>query len=205
MSVLPNSQFPIPNSPLNPMLTAPRHISTAEMEEGLPEVLASPKDIGRLEAIVIRPVEDERLRLDSVQLTPEHGVDGDRWFSSFVPKSADDRPDLRAQVSLMNARFLRQIAGQDESLSLAGDNLIVDLDLSEQNLPAGTRLTIGPEVVIEVTELPHTGCEAFQRRYGAEARAFMNNKRGMALHLRGRYARILNAGTVALHDEIRKI
>ncbi len=104
----------------------------------------------------------------------------------------------------MNARFLRQIAGHDDAVPLAGDNLIVDLDLSEENLPPGSRLAIG-EVVVEVNDTPHTGCGKFQQRYGAEARAFMNNTRGMQLHLRGRYGSIVTGGTIAVGDAIRKL
>ena len=63
---------------------------------------------------------------------------------------------------------------------LAGDQLYLDLDLSHDNLPAGTRLTIGdPAVrgaVIEVTEPPHTGCAKFVERFGAEAMRFVNGR-----------------------------
>jgi MOSC domain-containing protein YiiM len=60
-------------------------------------------------------------------------------------------------------------------------------------------------VEIEITELPHTGCNAFAHRYGAEARTFINNERGRALHLRGRYARILSGGTIGVGDTVRKL
>ncbi|MEX0612606.1 MAG: MOSC domain-containing protein, partial [Pirellulales bacterium] len=101
---------------------------------------------------------------------------------------------------LMNVRFLRQIAGNEDTMCLAGDNLIVDLNLSEDNLPFGSRLAIGDEVVIEISELSHTGCTKLERRYGKEARAFMNNARGKSLRLRGRYARIVVGGTVRVGD-----
>ena len=42
---------------------------------------------------------------------------------------------------------MRQIALEEDSLCKAGDNLIVDFDLSEENLPAGSRLAIGNNVV----------------------------------------------------------
>lgn len=181
------------------MQTAPQHRSSAELEQGLAEVLASPQDFGRLEAIVIRPVEDSRRVVQVATLSPERGVEGDRWFS---PCADGTELDPRHQVSLMNWRILRQIAGDDDSICLAGDNLIVDLDLSEANLPTGSRLAIGASVEIEITELPHTGCNAFARRYGDEARAFINNDRGRELHLRGRYARILHGGTIGVGDEV---
>ena len=184
------------------MQTAPQYRSSAELEQGLSEVLASPRDVGTLEAIVIRPVEDARRVVQVASLSPERGVEGDRWFS---PGADGTELDPRHQVSLMNWRILRQIAGDEDSICLAGDNLIVDLDLSEANLPTGSRLTIGASVEIEITELPHTGCNAFARRYGDEARAFINNDRGRELHLRGRYARIITGGSITIGDAVRKL
>jgi MOSC domain-containing protein YiiM len=184
------------------MQTAPQHRSAAELEQGLAEVLASPSDIGTLEAIVIRPVEDARRVVQVATLSPEWGVEGDRWFS---PAADGQELDPRHQVSLMNWRILRQIAGDDDSICLAGDNLIVDLDLSEANLPPGSRLAIGANVEIEITELPHSGCNAFAHRYGAEARAFINNDRGRELHLRGRYGRVITGGSIGVGDAVRKL
>lgn len=185
------------------MHTQPQQLSALELEQGLTEVLASPRDDGRLQSIFVRPATNERCELQTAVITPERGIDGDRWVNdSFYHKKGESDP--RCQVSLMNARFLRQIAGDDESQCLAGDNLIVDLDLSEDNLPAGTQLAIGRDVVVEITDLAHTGCGKFQNRYGKEAREFANNKRGTELHLRGRYARIITGGTIKVGDTVSK-
>jgi MOSC domain len=187
------------------MHTAPNHLSAVELERGFPEVLASPQDTGRLEAIVVRPATGERQRPTSAVLTPETGIDGDRWVTDSYYKLEDGRSDPRSQLSLMNARFLRQIAGDDDAMCLSGDNLIVDLDLSDANLPPGSRLTIGDAVVVELTDKPHTGCTKFASRYGDEARAFANDKSRKAIHLRGRYARTITEGTIAVGDVVRKL
>jgi MOSC domain-containing protein YiiM len=180
------------------MLTAPRHLSTAELERGLPDVLSSPQEAGQLVAIVVRPAANQRRVVTSAHVSPAGGIEGDRW--------AQENPaDPNGQVSLMNARFLRQIAGHEDAVPLAGDNLIVDLDLSEVNLPPGSRLAIGPDVVVLVNGEPHTGCGKFQARYGADARAFMNNARGTQLHLRGRYGRIVTGGSITAGDAVRKL
>jgi len=182
-----------------------QHATELELEQALPEVLASPSDAGRLEAIFVRPAWNERRTLTSASLTLDGGIDGDRWVDDSFYKLEDGRSDPRCQISLMNSRFLRQIASSDDTMCLAGDNLILDFDLSAANLPAGSRLAIGASVVIELSDLPHTGCSKLESRYGRDARTFMNNKRGKALHLRGRYGFVVSGGTIALGDQVRKI
>jgi hypothetical protein len=182
-----------------------QHLTSVEMEQGLPEVCASPADEGRLESIVIRPAENERRTLATARLTRDGGVDGDRWITDSYYRLKDGSSDPCCQVSLMNSRFLRQIAGSEDGICLAGDNLIVDLDLREANLPAGSRLAVGDEVVLEISSKSHTGCGKFAGRYGSEARSFANNARGKSLHLRGLYASIVCGGTINVGDTVRKL
>jgi len=159
-------------------------------------VRASPKDNGVLKLIVLRlPNEQRRTPVQAV-LSSAGGVEGDRW-------NLKPNPNPLSQVSVMNARFLEAIAGDAERMNLAGDNLIVDLDLHENNLPAGTRLRVG-EAVIEVTDLPHTPCAKFERRYGKAARDLADTPEGLALRLRGLLARVVREGEVRLGDAVAK-
>src|SRR5882672_6124270 len=96
----------------NSMKTAPQFLSSSELEAGLAEVLSSPRDIGRLEVIVVRPRSNERCCLTTAKLTPEQGIEGDRWIAEQSAPEIGE-PDWRSQVSLMNSRILRQIAGHD--------------------------------------------------------------------------------------------
>jgi len=173
------------------------YLSTTEIEARLEDVLASPRDGGRLEAIVARPGTDLRELRAAARLSPEGGMEGDRWLA------AGESPEQ--QVSLMNARLLRYLAGDDEErMALAGDNLVVDLDLGAENLPAGQRLRIG-DAILEMTDAPHTGCNKFVARFGRDAARFVNAAERRSLHLRGRYARIVRAGTVRVGDSVAKV
>ena len=81
---------------------------------------------------------------------------GDNWLERGSRSTADISAELDAQLNIMNSHCARLVAGTDDRVPLAGDQLLVDLDLSPDDLPAGTRLQIGT-VVIEVTARPHTG------------------------------------------------
>jgi MOSC domain-containing protein YiiM len=173
------------------------YLSTDEIEARLEEVLASPRDGGQLAAIVARPGTDLRELRAQAHLSPEGGMEGDRWLA------AGESPEQ--QISLMNARLLRYLAGDDEErMALAGDNLVLDLDLGAGNMPAGQRLRIG-DAVLEMTNAPHTGCGKFAARFGPDAARFVNAAERRALHLRGRYARIVQAGTVRVGDRVEKV
>lgn len=179
------------------------HLTTEQLQAGLARVLESPADGGRLAAIYVRPSKRERAACRRVALSPDTGIEGDNWLSENWLFLDDGRPDPRNQVSLMNARLLELLSGEPERMALAGDNLIVDLDLSDENLPAGTRLAVG-EAVLEISDVPHNGCKSFQQRYGADAVKFVNSREGKRLHLRGRYARVLHGGIAEVGNAVRK-
>jgi MOSC domain-containing protein YiiM len=180
-----------------------RHLALTELEDGLPEIRQSPKDRGRVKAIVIRPETDARESLQQCELSPELGVHGDNWANGCSMSLPDGRPHPDVQVTLMNARALALIAQEEARWPLAGDNLIVDLDLSADNLPPGTRLGIG-SALLEITEVPHKGCRRFAARFGVDATRFVNSREGLRLHLRGIYARIVERGVVAVGDLVEK-
>src|SRR3546814_18740571 len=93
------------------------------------------------------------------------------------------------QLNIMGIRVARLLAVTPDRIPLAGDQLYVDLDLSVDALPAGTRLAIG-SAVIEVTDEPHTGCAKFTDRFGLEAPRFVNSPVGQGLRLRGATPRV---------------
>ena len=184
--------------------TTIQHLTTEQIETGLSTVRQSPKDHGVLRAIVIRPTVNERVSLKQAELSPEGGIHGDAWANGCWMSLPDGRPHPDVQISITNARFMDLIAQDESRWPLAGDNLYVDLDLSDENLRPGQRLAIGG-VILELTAVPHNGCKKYAQRYGEDAVRFVNTPVGKSLHLRGIYARVVQAGTVAVGDTITKI
>src|SRR5262249_29110665 len=137
-----------------------RHRTTAELLAGVAEVRRSPTDGGVVELIVRRPDRDAREILEEAELDLLEGLVGDDWRTRGSRDTADGSADGQRQLGLVNARAIALIAGERPRWALAGDQLYVDLDLSEANLPPGCRLRVGTAVV-EITGAPHTGCQKF--------------------------------------------
>jgi hypothetical protein len=129
------------------------------------------------------------------------GLVGDSWLERGSRSSADGRAIPDMQLNIMNTRCARLVAGGEERIPLAGDQLYLDLDLTPDNLPPGTRLRIG-EAVVEVTATPHTGCAKFARRFGLAAHRWINGRVGRALRLRGICARVVEPGTITTGDAV---
>jgi hypothetical protein len=185
-------------------MTTDYHFSEAKLAAGLSQVSQSPADGRTLVQIVVRPDKELRELPQSCTVTPKAGIPADRWARYCTHRLPDGRPNPETQLTLMNSRCLALVAGSRERWPLAGDNLIVDLDLSEDNLPTGQRLKIG-EALLEITAKPHTGCAKFSNRFGAEALKFVNSPDRKALRLRGVHAQVLQAGCITVGDRIEKL
>ena len=180
------------------------HLAAARLEDGLDHVRNSPTDVGRVELIVRRPAVDEREVLDEGILDLADGLVGDSWRVRGSSRTADGSAHPDMQLNVINARLSSLVAVDPDRRVLAGDQLHLDLDLSHANLPPGTRLALG-SAVIEVTEIPHSGCAKFRARFGAEALRFVNSPTGRELRLRGLNAKVVVAGTVRQGDDVRKL
>ena len=180
------------------------HLTRAELQAGLPHILASPQDDGTLEIIVIRPGSGLREEVQSCDISAAGGVHGDHWAKGCWLSTDDGEPHPDVQICIMNARCIAHIAGARERWALAGDNLLIDFDISPENLPPGQRLRIGT-AVIEITAVKHAACGDFAKRYGKSAAVFVNARKGSALRLRGVYARVVEDGRVTAGDRIVKV
>jgi hypothetical protein len=146
----------------------------------------------------------ERELLQRGDLNLAEGLEGDTWRVRKSTRTRDGSPHPGMQLNIMNARAAALVAQDAARWALAGDQLFVDLDLSAENLPAGTLLAIG-SAVIEVTDQPHTGCGKFVERFGVDAMKFVNSPVGRDLHLRGINARVVVPGGITVGDRVRKV
>ncbi len=181
-----------------------QHLSGDELEAGVAHVRAAPHDEGALAMIVRRPAENTREVVTAGMLDLAAGLVGDNWQARGSRSTADGAAHPEMQLNLMNARVAALLARTAGRWALAGDQLYVDFDLSEENLPAGTRLAIG-EAVIEITAVPHTGCAKFMHRFGAPALKFVNSPTGKAQRWRGVNAKIVTPGAIRTGDAVRKV
>ena len=180
------------------------HRTAPELEAGLANVEAAPRDEGVLRLIVRRPGKRQREILDVGELDATVGLVGDDWARR--PGMGSDLPSPYSQVTVMNARYAELIAGGPgpDAWAQAGDQLYLDLDISQANLPAGARLGIG-SAILEVQPQAHTGCVAFSERFGSEALRLANSERGRALRLRGANTVVVQSGIVRVGDVARKL
>lgn len=181
------------------------HLDLAALEAGLDVIRQAPKDNGRIELICRRPDTGQRELLDEALLDIEQGLVGDHWLTRGSSSTEDGSAHPLMQLTLMNVRSASLIAVTPERRQLAGDQFFVDLDLSLNNLPPGTRLTLGHEAAVEITEIPHRGCGKFLSRFGVDAMKFVNSDVGRELNLRGVNARIIQGGVVRPGDPVAKV
>jgi hypothetical protein len=179
--------------------------STAALEAGLDHLRAAPVGIGTLDLLVIRPEAGARDLLGEGMLDEAAGLVGDNWRSRATSRAVAEGRHLDAMVTVMSSRMARLLADSDEVRALAGDQLYVDLDISHDSLPAGSRLAVGDDAVLEVTAKPHAGCRKFRARFGEDAVAFVNGEEGSRLRLRGLNGRVVRGGVVRVGDVVRRI
>lgn len=175
---------------------AARRLPLAELEAGLGALVPAPVSRGRVRLLVARGRHGARSEPGRARLSVDAGLEGDRWSSSPAR-------ELDSQVTVMRHDVAGLIAA-GQPLSLFGDNVLVDLDLSAENLPPGSRLRVG-SCLVEVTPEPHTGCAKFAERFGRDALRLVSHRQWRGLNLRGIHWRVIEGGEVAVGDTVEVI
>jgi len=149
---------------------------------------------GLVRLICVRTGGGEHETPSRVSVTVAGGVEGDRWVR-------DPERDVGRQVTLMSARVAALIASDVAPLHTAGDNFLVDLDLSTEALPVGTRLRLGT-AELEISGVPHRGCRKYAARFGHDALKWANHGTTRDRRLRGVNCTVIADGAVAIGDEV---
>jgi hypothetical protein len=196
-------------SAVNARTPALPYRTTADLEARLEDLRGAPADLGTVRLVVRRPGPGVREILEVGELTQADGLVGDTWLQRSTSRSVAAGRHFDAQVNVMSARMVGLLADTADEQAYAGDQLFLDLDLSQVNLPAGSQLAFGAPgaggAVIEVSVKPHNGCAKFTARYGEDAMRFVNSQTGKALRLRGFNARVVQSGTVRPGDVVRVV
>ena len=179
--------------PYGPRGDSERHLSLVALRAGLQALPPDPVNRGTVGAIARRLVDGSRESLREARFSVAEGLVGDGW-ARRPPR------DPEAQVAVMR-RAVAELIGNGQPLGLSGDNLYVDLDISADNLPAGTRLRVG-EALVEVTPKPHNGCAKFHARFGDDALRFVQAPATRHLNLRGIFWRVIEEGRITAGAEI---
>ncbi|MCY3911825.1 MAG: MOSC domain-containing protein [Chloroflexi bacterium] len=180
------------------------HRTGEELEAGLDHIRESPADGGPVRMIVRRPEVDAREVIAEGELDVATGLVGDGWKDRGSTVTPTGGPNIAAQVTIINSRLLNLLAQSEERWPLAGDQLVIDIDMSEENLPPGSQLSIG-SAVIEISKEPHTGCAKFAARFGHDALRFISTPLGRQMRMRGINTRVVQSGTVRVGDVATKI
>ena len=187
--------MPVTPTEVRGLVDPERRPTIDELEAGLDRVRQSPVDRGPLRMIVRRPDVDQREVAAEGLLDVGAGLVGDSWQARGSTRTPDGGPNPAAQVTVINARVIALLAQSEERWPLAGDQLVIDIDLSAENLPPGARLALGA-AVLEISDEPHTGCAKFAQRFGHDALRFVSTKTAMQLRLRGVNTRVVQSGAV---------
>jgi len=182
-----------------PLLTA------TDLESQLEHLRSAPTDEGTLTMVVRRPAREQREILAEGVIDVEDGLLGDNWFERATSRAIAEGRHRDAMITVMGSRMAELLGDTDDERALAGDQLYVDLDISHANLPAGSRISIGDDVVLEVSAKPHAGCAKFKARFGDETLAFVNGELGSPLRLRGLNASVVQGGVIRPGDAVRRL
>ncbi|HWA72693.1 MAG TPA: hypothetical protein VG937_10170 [Polyangiaceae bacterium] len=167
------------------------HLTRAALEAGLANLPPAPRDRGTVHLLVARGRTGERFLHDSAQLTREGGMPGDRW-------AGNGRYGPDYQLATTRSDFARLVAN-GQPLELHGDNLYLHLDISSENLPAGSLVQLGGALT-RVTRQAHNGCKKWVQRFGLDAMQLNLANGYRNLHLRGIYLQVVEDGLVRVGD-----
>lgn len=165
----------------------------------LPVVLTAPKTGSAVELLCLRPGYGERRFVDAITVTRAQGIPGERWGTAPWLRSSDGNGHPGIQVSILPRRVLDLIWRDRDNVVHPGDTFVCDLDMTEANLPSGTRLAVGT-AVLKVSEVWNDACAKWKVRHGDAAFDWV--RAHPALRLRGVLCSIEQDGVIRNGDAV---
>ena len=176
----------------------------ASLDAAIPHILSAPKDKAPIEMLCNRPDFRERNFTDRLNATVEGGIENCRFLKAPWLTLEDGSGDPRIQVSILPRRTLDLVWSENDDAPHPGDTFIVDMDLTEENLPVGTRLQAG-SAVLEVSDYWNNACTKWKVRYGSDALDWVREPANIPLRLRGILCKIVKDGVIENGAKLTKI
>ncbi|WP_239113397.1 hypothetical protein [Shimia biformata] len=165
--------------------------------------MAAPKDGAAISMLCLRPARNTRKFVDRIEVTKDKGIPGERWATSPWLTLPDGSPDPAIQVSILPQRVLDLVWRDRVNTVHPGDTFIVDMDLSEANLPEGSILQAG-SALLRVSGVFNDGCVKWRARYGAAAKDWITASGHPELRLRGILCSVERDGVISNGDRLTK-
>jgi hypothetical protein len=179
-------------------------VTQAELAAALPSILAAPRDAGVTRLFCARPEPNVRIFPRVLTFTRATGVAGDFEHRRPWLTLADGSPDPRNQVSIMPWQVLELVWRDRDRVPHPGDNIAVDMNLTEANLPTGTPLQAGT-AILRVSDEPNDGCAKWKVRCGRDAYQWITHPDHLPLRLRGLYCSVEQDGEMHLGDRLCRL
>ena len=170
----------------------------------LPHIQTAPKTDAPIHSLCFRPGYNLRAFPQSLRLTRDQGVPGERWLTAPWLTLPDGRPDPSIQVSILPTRVMELVWWDKDGQPHPGDTIVADLDTSEDNLPAGTLLQAG-SAVLRVSATFNEACVKWKVRYGQAAKDWITAPGHPPLRLRGILCAVEKDGEVSLSDRLQRL
>jgi len=180
------------------------HVTRAELDRAIPDIMAAPKDGAAIEMLCLRPERNQRRFVDEIEVTQAQGIPGERWTKAPWLTLADGRPHPGIQVCVLSRRVLDLVWRERARTAHPGDTFIVDMDLSLANLPVGQLLYAG-SAVLRVSDVFNEACVKWKARYGAAAKDWVTAPGHPELRLRGILCSVERDGRIRNGDRLSKI
>ena len=126
-----------------------------------------------------------RLDLDDANLIAGHGLEGDAH--------AGHNPDRQLNVMSYETLTILRSQGFYTEPGQMGEQIVIH-QLDVDALPAGARVQLGKDAIIEVVK-PRTGCEKFER--------IQRKSKSLVQGQMGVMARVVTGGKISIGDPVR--